>query len=187
MEKKNRWSSHPLSLKMTLSSALKRGWSNKNNMLKVETTSCSHLFEHFCIMATGPFQSFTTCHFYPPPHSTCSQRPCLHQNWPNGIIYHQPRFPWNSRGFPFPKATFGGPIGRVRSRPNLTRAHETKNIEVVTMSWHGRNYYCFFLLEGTKLIYTTDKSEKPKKLQKKETHTSDLLKITSVLGLKSWD
>ena len=29
------------------------------------------------------------------------------------IIFHQPRFPWNSRGFPFQNATFLGEIGRV--------------------------------------------------------------------------
>ncbi len=28
--------------------------------------------------------------------------------WPNGIIFHQPRYLWNSRGFPFQKATFWG-------------------------------------------------------------------------------
>ena len=37
--------------------------------------------------------------------------------WPNGIIFHQPGFPWNSRG-PISRnlnATFWGQIGRVRS------------------------------------------------------------------------
>ena len=34
--------------------------------------------------------------------------------WPNGIIFHQPRFPWNSRGFPLLNHHLGE-IGRVRS------------------------------------------------------------------------
>ena len=32
--------------------------------------------------------------------------------WPNGIIFHQPRFPWNKQ-FPETSATFGGQKGRV--------------------------------------------------------------------------
>ena len=37
-------------------------------------------------------------------------RRCLYSIWPNGIIFHQPRFPWNKRvPFPFQNATCWGP------------------------------------------------------------------------------
>ena len=36
------------------------------------------------------------------------------------IIFHQPRFPWN-KGIPLTKPPFGGKIGRVFGRYNLTR------------------------------------------------------------------
>ena len=40
--------------------------------------------------------------------------------WPNGIIFHQPRFPWNKGShFPYFSPPFGGPIGRVRSRVHI--------------------------------------------------------------------
>ena len=32
----------------------------------------------------------------------------LHHIWSNGIIFHQPRFPWNSRGFPLLFTTIWG-------------------------------------------------------------------------------
>ena len=40
--------------------------------------------------------------------------------WPNGIIFHQPSFPW--KDFPSKTLPFGGP-GRFWSRTNLTRNH----------------------------------------------------------------
>ena len=41
--------------------------------------------------------------------------------WPNGIIIHQPIFPWNSRRFPLLNIPpFGGSKTRMRSRANLT-------------------------------------------------------------------
>ena len=47
-----------------------------------------------------------------------------HQIWPNGIIFHQPRFPWNFRGFPLQFATIWGPKNSCfRPRWNLTRSN----------------------------------------------------------------
>ncbi len=36
-------------------------------------------------------------------------RCCLHKPSGQIIIFQQPRYPWNSQGFPFPNATFWGP------------------------------------------------------------------------------
>ena len=47
--------------------------------------------------------------------------PIIKGIWPNGIIFHQPGFSWNSRGFPLLFTTIWRKPGRVRSRPNLTR------------------------------------------------------------------
>ena len=45
--------------------------------------------------------------------------------WPNGIIFHQPiDFPEIFGEFPYNSPPFGGPIGRVRSRANLTRTNQ---------------------------------------------------------------
>ena len=61
------------------------------------------------------------------PKKTRRQKSVLRNNmffvqmiWPNGIIFHQPRFPWNFRGFPLLNHHLGK-IGRVRSLYNLTR------------------------------------------------------------------
>ena len=44
--------------------------------------------------------------------------------WPNGIIFHQPRFSWNKGShFPSKKLPFGWPRLWFRSRANLIRIH----------------------------------------------------------------
>ncbi len=43
--------------------------------------------------------------------------------WPNGIIFHQPRFPWNFRDFPYKTLHFGGK-SVVWGRYNLTSQYD---------------------------------------------------------------
>ena len=55
--------------------------------------------------------------------------------WPNGIIFHQPRFPWNKGPISLPKSYLLGEIGRVRSRANLTIYVSLKHHKDVKTQW----------------------------------------------------
>ncbi len=62
------------------------------------------------------------------------------------IIFHQPRFPWNSRGFPFQIATFWGPNRSCFwSRFHLTRCFKPPQIRV-----QGQTILCYLLLGCTR-------------------------------------
>ena len=50
-----------------------------------------------------------------------------YQIWENGIIFHQPRFPWN-KGISLTKPTIWGEIGRVFGRYNLTGGRRFHNL-----------------------------------------------------------
>ena len=67
------------------------------------------------------------------------------------IIFHQPRFPWNCRGFPLLNHHSQGIGTRVRSRWNLTRSFENCSLPTAAQQLHnihngvlaGRNYSSF--------------------------------------------
>ena len=53
--------------------------------------------------------------------------------WPKGIIFHQPRLPWNSRGSPFLSYL----VGENRSS-NLTRIMRCCNLTRIMRCWYLR-------------------------------------------------
>ena len=59
--------------------------------------------------------------------------------WPNGIIFHQPRFPWNFRKFPFPSYLLGAHV--VWGCYKLTRlmvCYATRNLRNLRDSYHPK-------------------------------------------------
>ena len=47
-----------------------------------------------------------------------------HLIWPNGIIFQQPRFPWNSRGFP-----------ETKSLPKLGAKKVVFSVAIIHHAW----------------------------------------------------